>query len=90
MVQIIVDEDILRNAWVALERIHALSDNLAQGYFGNSDGKGHFNTGEIFLKSEYEQNRVYCEIVREFSYDAMESLEKTMDEAKIYETKLGE
>lgn len=87
MVQIIVNEDILNEARIALERIHVLSDELAQGYFGNSDRKGNFNNGDLFLKTDYEQNRVFCEIVREFSYDTMMSIMKALDEAEVYSNK---
>ena len=87
MIQIIVNEDVLREAWIALERIHVLSDELAQGYFGNSDGNGNFNDGDLFLKIDYEQNRVFCEIVREFSSDTMMSIKKALDEAEVYSNK---
>ena len=84
MGKIIVDEAVLTDALLYAERINALAEQLVQGYFGLSDGHGDLGENKCLLEVGYENSRILCEMVRDFSYDARESLEGLVNNATLY------
>ncbi len=83
MAKIIVDENIIIEAAILSERAKVLADDLTQGYFSMSDGRGNLEKGWR-LEAEYEKSRIHCEIIRDFSCDTQKKLEELLEDAPVY------
>lgn len=85
MAKIIVDENIIIEAAILSERAKVLADDLTQGYFSMSDGRGNLEKSKGWrLEAEYGKSRIHCEIIRDFSYDAQKKLEELLEDAPVY------
>ena len=82
MGKIIVDETALTDTLLYAERINALAEQLAQGYL--SDGHGDLGENKCLLEVGYENSRILCEMVRDFSCDARKALEELINNATLY------
>lgn len=85
MAKIIVDENIVIEAAILAERAKVLADDLTQGYFSMSNGRGELEKPEEWrLAAEYEKSRIHCEIIRDFSYNTQKKLEELLEDAPVY------